>query len=302
MSYGVTPQGFKRKTFDAIVADLQAAARNEFGSDVDLSNVSPLGKLINTIAYELSVKWQSSEEEYNSAYVDTAEGINLHQVGKYIGLTPQDQESDIDFRNRYISSIAKGGASTVESIRAKLLEVDGIRAAIVIENATNSTDADGRPAKSIECIVLGGNQTDIAKAILGSKAAGIQAYGSTTVTVQDSAGNNHTISFSYAAVVDIYANITITKTAAYPTDGDAQVKTAIIRYIGGTDGANNYSGLSMGDDVIYAKAIAEIYKIAGVADVVLELSVDGITYNPSNISIDATKVAETDNVKVVVTS
>ena len=393
MSYGVTPQGFRRKTFEDIVADLQQAAQNEFGVDVDLSETSPLGKFISVIAYALAEKWESSEDEYNSAYVDTAEGTQLHNVGKYIGIKPneatkatgqititgtpatlinagfliatatgiqfqtidsatisgsgtitvnieaintgatgnvsgntitvivnpqagvtsvtnamatsggQDQESDIDFRNRYLESVAKGGSSTVDSIRAKLLdEVDGVRAAIVIENDTNAADPDGRPPKSINAIVLGGTSADIAKAIMQSKAAGIQAYGSTVEIVQDSSGNNHSIGFSYATEIDIYANITITKNAAYPSDGDTQVKLALIKHIGGTDGTNTYNGLSMGDDVIHGQVQSKIYQVAGVVDVVLELSTDGITYAESNIPINTTEVAQTDNIKVVVTS
>ncbi|MFT9493428.1 baseplate J/gp47 family protein [Anaerosolibacter sp.] len=390
--YGLTPQGFKRKTYEIVIQDMETRARALFGENVNLTVRSPLGIFIRIIAWFHGILWQLAEQVYNSAYVDTAEGVQLDYVGKYIGIrrnqavkatgeiqitgdagtvipigfiaetttgiqfstvtegiigvggtvtlaiqavtsgkngnvsagtiteivTPttgvesvmnladitggQDVESDENFRDRYSISVSRGGSSTGDSIRAKLLDdVPGVRAALVIENDTNAIDSDGRPPKCIECVLLGGSDEDIAKAILNSKAAGIQAYGSTTVVIQDSSGNNQNIGFSYAEQQLIYANVIITSNAQYPSNGDDQVKLAVIKYIGGTDDEGNvYTGLSMGEDVIYHKIIAEIYKVPGVEDVTLEIGIDGISYNQANISIPQTEVAETNSTIVVV--
>lgn len=394
MEYGVTLNGFRRKTYEEIFEDMESRAKNLLGNDVDLSETSPDGMFIRNSAYELSLIWQTAEDTYNSGHVDTAEGLSLRNVGKYIGIkgknkekaktslqvngTPgtvisldlkattltgvefepietktidlsgsvmvpiqavvpgvegnvpantivtmvnpiqgidsvtnpeaaaggQDEESDPDFRERYGESVAKAGSSTTDSIRAKLLdEVSGVRAAIVVENDSDVEDEFGRPPHSVEAIVLGGEQTDIAQAILQSKAGGIEAYGSTIVVVKDLSGRDKTIGFSYAAQVLIYANINIEKSATYPSDGDNQVKLAFIKYIGGTDTDGKlYNGLSMGKEVVYNKAISEIYKIPGVEDVNLEISTDGTTFIKENILISEMNVAETNHNIVQVSS
>jgi uncharacterized phage protein gp47/JayE len=394
VDYGITPKGFRRKSYDEILADMEANARNLFGNDIDLSETSSFGQRLRIMAYALAEKWNEAEKVYNSGYVDTAEGLQLNRVGKYIGIekraaskagtklllsgeigkqvlagfkgsTPtgiefetlsdvtvggdgtilttvkavnagisgnvaantitvivnpiagitsitnpnpatggQDEESDAEFRERYSISVAKGGSSTADSIRAKLLdEVPGVRAAIVFENDTSTVDSAGRPPKCIECVVLGGNQTNIANAILASKAGGIQAYGTTSVVVQDSSGKDKTIGFTYAGQKLIYVNAEITKTPAYPLDGDSLIQLAIIKYIGGADGSGNvYAGLSMGESVIYNAIIGEIYKIPGVKNLVLEIGTNGIDFDMLDIPVDEIEVTETDADAVVVTS
>lgn len=70
--------------------------------------------------------------------------------------------------------------------------------------------AFGRPGKSFEIVVNGGDDTEIANAILGAKPAGIQSYGSTSVLVFDDFGNPYTIAFSRPTQVPIYVSIVLT--------------------------------------------------------------------------------------------
>lgn len=213
----------------------------------------------------------------------------------------RNQETDAEFRTRYALSVAKGGASTIDSIRASLLEVDGVKSARVIENNSNTTDADGRPPKSFESYVLGGVASDVAKTILKAKAAGIQAYGTVQETVQDDAGQNHIIGFTYATEIGIYVNVTIVKSAAYPVDGDKLIRTEIIKYIGGQDEDGSiYVGLSMGQDVVYVQVIKACLKITGVEDAAVTIGIVSPPASTSNISINLTEIAETAWQKVVV--
>ncbi len=183
-----------------------------------------------------------------------------------------------------------------------LNEVEGVRAAVVIENNEDETDADGRPPHSFETVILGGQDTDIGQAILKSKPAGIQAYGGQTVQVDDSAGNPQTIGYSTAQVVDIYVDITLTTNASFPTDGVNLVKLEVVKYIGGTDSdGNTYNGLGMGEDVVHAKLINSIFDIEGVTDAVVTLSTDNTNFDASNVTVNPTEVAVTDIDQVVVT-
>lgn len=215
----------------------------------------------------------------------------------------RNQETDSEFRNRYALSVAKGGSSTLDSIRAALLnDVTGLTSAIVLENKEDTT-VNSIPPHSIHCIVLGGNSADVAQTILQTKAGGIRAYGSQSVTVADDSGNNQTIGFSYATQVNIYVHVTVTTNSSFPTTGADDVELAVIKYIGGTDAnGNSYTGLSMGDDVITSKIIRAVMdSAAGIDDVTVTTSKDNVTFSASNISIAQTEVVHTDSVKVVVT-
>lgn len=393
MSYGLNKEGFKRKRYEDVIASLETRAKDLFGPDFNLSPRSPQGLFIRLVAWSIALLWQVIEYVYNSAYVDTAEGVSLERVGKNIGIKKRaavratgsvdfsgdegtlitegflvattdgiqfetteaatidvsgtvtvsvravdpgtsgnvaagkittivnpsagitsvtnsaatsgglNRETDPEFREKYYKSVAIGGASTLDSIRASLLGVDGVRAAVVIANNTMAIDGDGRPPKSIEAYVLGGQAADIAQTVLNTKAAGIESYGYESQVVYDNADNPHTIKFTYATTVDVYVNVTVTKNDKYPADGSAQVRTALIKYIGGQDAdGSSYSGLGMGQDVIYTRLISEVFKIPGIDDITLEVSTDGFNYTSSNIATAQAEVAETDSAKVVVTS
>lgn len=212
----------------------------------------------------------------------------------------EEKETDHALSARYDLSIASGGTSTAPSIEASILAVTDVITAIVTENDTNA-EVGGIPAKSFESFVYGGADSEIAQAIFDSKGAGIRAYGTTTVSVDDSHGVSHTIGFTRPDEVDIYVNITLTKNSSYPGTGDTTIETLVIEYIGGTDSeGDTYNGLGIGDDVIYTKIIGLCHDIAGVDDVVVELSTDGITYSAANIAITGLQVAVTDIDKVVI--
>lgn len=213
----------------------------------------------------------------------------------------QNQETDAEFRERYKRSTALPGAATVDSIIAALLQVEDVRSAVVIENDTNST-VDGIPAKSFESFVLGGESEDIAKAIFDKKPAGIQAFGDETEIVTDIAGQTHSIGFTYVQVVDVYVDIVSIETNGdFPLDGNEQIKTSIIRYIGGTDEDGQlYAGISIGQDVIYNKIINAIYTVSGVQDIDVDISSDNITFNKNNIVIGNVEIAETDHTKITI--
>jgi uncharacterized phage protein gp47/JayE len=204
----------------------------------------------------------------------------------------REKETDPEFRERFQLSVSGGGAATLDSIRGALLRVAGVRSATIIENTSVAADSAGRPGKSFQAYLLGGDPDAIAQSILDTKAAGIEAYGEVSRTVQDLSGSPHTIKFSYAEEVAIHVNVDITVNAQYPADGDAQIRAAIIRYIGGKDvDGSLYSGLGMGNDVIYTKLISAIFKVEGVEDVSLEAAAAG-GYSTENIAISSHQVAQ----------
>jgi uncharacterized phage protein gp47/JayE len=212
------------------------------------------------------------------------------------------KETDTEFRERFTLSVSAGGSGTVDSIRGALLSVDGVRAAAVIENTANVVDSEGRPPKSFESYVLGGQAADIGAAIFGKKGAGIESFGNESVTVTDLAGYPHTVRFSYATTVSISLRVTMTKNSSFPIDGEAQIKTALVKYIGGgdTDG-QIYAGLTMGSSVVYARLIAIALSVEGVLDAAIQLSTNGgSTWSQQNVVIQQQAVAQTSASQIVV--
>lgn len=107
------------------------------------------------------------------------------------------QESDIELRQSYIAKSALRSNTMIESIVGELLNnVENIESASGYENDTDDTDERGLPPHSIEIIVEGGDNNEIAAAILRRKAGGIQTYGSVEVGVPGNYGDAIPIRFN----------------------------------------------------------------------------------------------------------
>ncbi|ULO08942.1 baseplate J/gp47 family protein [Paenibacillus sp. 19GGS1-52] len=215
----------------------------------------------------------------------------------------REKETDAEFRNRFDQSVAGGGAASVDALRGGLLRLPTVRAAAVIENTTMTTDSVGRPAKSFQSYVLGGDEQEIADTIFATKSGGIESYGAISVQVEDLGGQPHTVKFSRAAEVAIKVSVTVTKNDQYPADGDEQVRSAIIRYIGGTDAVGSYyNGLSMGGSVVYTRLISAVYSVEGVEDVALTVGKVTGSLGSSNVVTQAYEVAQTTAAQTTVSS
>jgi uncharacterized phage protein gp47/JayE len=207
----------------------------------------------------------------------------------------RDRETDEEFRTRILNVTLALGRSTVESILNHLL-LAGASRAIVIENDTDTTDSEGRPPHSIECVVEGGDEDAIAKTIWENKAAGIQTFSTASgtfkivKTVTDSQGFVHTIEFSRPVQVPIYVWAKITKNAEeeVPADLADQVKKAIV-----VEG----SKFGIGKDVISQRLLGAVAGIKGVARVGMAVqagsmpSEPGPSDMPSNVVIGGTQVS-----------
>ncbi|WP_100488547.1 baseplate J/gp47 family protein [Sporolactobacillus pectinivorans] len=215
----------------------------------------------------------------------------------------RDQETDDEFRQRLVAGSSSTGNATFPSIVAKLLETSGVRSANVIVNNTLETDSAGNPAKSVHAYVLGGIASDVADTLLNSVAAGIETVGNQTVNVVDSSGTTHKVKFDFAAQIDIKLAISIKTNAKYETDGDAQIQQNILNYIGGTDADGTfYSGLLMGEDVVYSRLFSCVYAVAGIDDVTIQVgrSTDE-TLGTENVVIGPNEAPQTSITAIEVT-
>lgn len=159
-------------------------------------------------------------------------------------------ESDDELRLRREQDLRAQGSSAVDSIRGDLRALSGVTSAHVYENTDDVTDGDGRPPHTFECVVLGGDDQEIADLVWAEKPAGIATYGTTTQSVTDSSGETRSVSFSRPTGIPIYLKIDIEVGAAYPSDGDDTIKEALATW-----GAANLSG---GDEVVMSLISAQV--------------------------------------------
>lgn len=392
MSFGLTKDGFKRKRFADIRADIVAEWKRLFGEDSN-TETGINAKIIDLLSFGFSGLWQLAERVYNSAYVHKAEGKALDNLvhnrlmqrrpaekakgeieitgqegtvveagflvgnGQHLYVTTEtvtigadgkavapveaqqagaqsntaantvteivtpiigvesvtnpapigggrDEETDDELRRRYELTRVSVGSPTTNGIRAEVLGVPGVLTATVIENRTMQTDPDGRPPKSFETYVLGGEDEEIAKAIFRRRAAGIQAYGQTVVNVIDDAGNPVPIGFSRVQEVPVYIEVGIEKNNEFPHDGPKRIRTAIIQHIGGMDEDGNvYAGLPAGRNVYFTKIVGIVSNIPGVERVtMLNMGTAPSDLEPmQDIEVGRTQVAMTKYDRIEVT-
>ncbi len=153
-------------------------------------------------------------------------------------------ETDTEFRQSYIRKIASRSSMMLESITAAILEeVEGVESATGYENDGNATDSDGRPPHTIEIVVDGGNDADIAAQILKKKAAGIGTYGSVAVDVPDVFGGTIPVRFNRPQSVNVWMKVNITKNPqqAMPPNYISLVRESVLEF---------WAGIKAGESVM----------------------------------------------------
>lgn len=89
-NYGITEDGFKRKTRKDIVDDLILKTKSVMGDDFNTSDRNPWIKFLKIIAYPISLYWMALESLYNNRWIGTATGQTLDEVVQYLGLSRKE--------------------------------------------------------------------------------------------------------------------------------------------------------------------------------------------------------------------
>jgi VCBS repeat-containing protein len=242
----------------------------------------------------------AGEKLVNAGQIDTivTPVAGMNQVEQFAdGVEGRETETDAELRVRIVG--ARLGYSTVEAIRSRVAdEVDGVSTVIVIENPTDGT-VDGRPPHSFETIVEGGTDQDIGEKIWELKPAGIQTYGSSSVTVVDGAGNNQTVYFSRPTSQYAWVQVIYTKydEETFPADGEDSIADDVLEY-GGT--------FEIGQDLLWQRFLTPVFNTAGVKSAQIKLA---ITATPggtpsyvtdTDVAIDEDELAVFDATRITV--
>ena len=205
-------------------------------------------------------------------------------------------ETDAEARIRREQELQIAGAATIEAIRAELLALTAVTAVVVFQNNSSIEIIDGaitRPPHSVDIVVQGGDEDEIAEEIFGVVAAGITMIGDISKVVTDSQGFLQTVLFSRPSEVDIWLEVDLSvNSALFPVDGAAQAEAAFLAY---------GNGLSVGEDVIVFPALlCSIGDIDGITDVVIRVGTAASPTLDDNVVIEPREIAAFDSGRITV--
>lgn len=139
----------------------------------------------------------------------------------------RETETDEDLRARRAEAVTYTASSILSSIKATVQQLDGIKYINAYENDTMQT-VDTLPAKSFEIVVEGGDDDEIAKAILQKKPAGIQSYGTVVKTVEDDDGNQFSIGFTRPTKIPVDFKITFVSSIEQTDEWKQNLKNELV--------------------------------------------------------------------------
>lgn len=251
-----------------------------------------------------SGNFTATEEGYQ-----TCEIGELNQIGSAVegweevynfetGVPGSNFETDEQLRARRIAAVSAIQArGTDPALTAHLIQdVDGVITAATFSNRTMQTDADNRPPKSFECLVVGGTDADVARCIYENQPAGIQSYGNTAVQVVDDGGDEQTICFSRPEAKYLWIKITYSLYSEEQAPTNDEIKVALMAWAD-----REYQ---MGTDVIPSRVLQGLYTgTTGVGQASVQVAItsapDGTpSYGTSVISISAVEYAALANARI----
>ncbi len=205
-----------------------------------------------------------------------------------------NEETAETFRLRREDELTRAGTTPRDPLRVDLLEVTDVTTVKLFVNEEDVT-VGVLPPHSVEALIQGGTDQDIWDRLLASKSAGAKTTGTEIGTATDSEGNVLPMAFSRPTEIDIYCELTLTyDVLLYPTDGDAQIKAAIVTF-GDLQ--------STGKDVVSSGVSAQAHTVAGVNDVTLAyINTAAPAVSETTIAIALRELAVFDTSRIVINS
>lgn len=199
-----------------------------------------------------------------------------------------NRQSDASFKQEFYESGLFGGFSLWEDYQNALNKVENVISSYVIDNGEASAvtvDGVSIAAHSLYACVDGGNNTDVATALLSRKSAGCNWTGNTTVSVVEPiSGQTYTVKFDRPTEISIKSAVTINTDNVSADNPQTIIQQAVYDYI---------NKLKVGADVYpfqLAAVIAEA--LSGIKIIALTINKSGGTPATTPITIHINEVAK----------
>ena len=138
-------------------------------------------------------------------------------------------ESDAELRGRRQRELGLAGVGTVEAIKSALSARPLVTAVQVFQNFTSIT-VNNVPPHSVEILIRGDSEDELANAIFNLVGAGITLIGNVTKVITDSQDHQQTIRFSRPVEVPVFMTFNLKTTTDFPTDGADRIKAAVVAW------------------------------------------------------------------------
>jgi uncharacterized phage protein gp47/JayE len=215
------------------------------------------------------------------------------------GITGRAVESDTELRMRLGTGQKQANANEI-AIQNEILMVGGVEYARVYSNR-EAIEVDGRPPKSYEAVVVGGDEQEIAETIFTAGPAGIQAFGNIVKEVIDSEGFHWDIGFSRPVNKYIWIIVDYSRNTEedLPMDVVSAIQDNIISWSQGA--------LNVGIDLIYQKMFRPVYDVQGIGFASIKVAVttdlnppEPEDYRGVNVEINEVEIAVLEKNRITV--
>lgn len=222
-----------------------------------------------------------------------------------------NRQNNASLRLERAKAVARPGNAQVDNMLGEIFAVNGVRRAVIYENDTDVTDANGLPEHSVAPIVDGGTDTNVALAIFRKKNPGCTLHASgTAVTVPDVYDeypkNKKDITFSRPTYIDMIIAVTIQNDGSLPGNADELIRAAILRYAAGdlvaVECGFNAVGFDIGEEVPVSRIYTPINQVIGAYgnSYVTGLTVNTLTSGQVSIAFNELSRWTSSNIAVTV--
>ncbi|MFD0965254.1 baseplate J/gp47 family protein [Seminibacterium arietis] len=190
-----------------------------------------------------------------------------------------EEETDSQLRQRFFKSRARGAINSAEAIEGEISDLLDVKQVIVLENNTSQVDSAQVQPHSINVIVEGGNEADIAKVIYKNKGAGIGLQGNSSVNLMIN-GKQRIIKFDKATPTDIHVSMILVRYEDFTEIDKDEVKRML----------SNVK-FKIGEDVSLSRLYSPINTVGGFWVKSLKIGKNADVLNAENIVIKPRELA-----------
>ena len=215
------------------------------------------------------------------------------------GITGRAVESDTELRMN-LTTRQKQATSNEVAIQNEILKVAGVEYARVYSNRS-IVEVNGRPPKSYEAVVVGGDEQDVAELIFQKGPAGVQAFGNITKEVIDSEGFSWEIGFSRPINKYIWIRV------EYSRNLEEDLPMNLVSAIQNNIIAWSQTALNVGVDLIFQRMFRPVYDVPGIgfADIKVAVTEDLTApvpedYISENVVISEVEIAVFDRSRIII--
>lgn len=189
------------------------------------------------------------------------------------------RETDPEYRVSRRAGLQSGGTGTPGAIYSALLSVPEVQAAVVINNPTDATDANGVPPRATRPVVWPTPvdpdvEVAIATALAAQLTGPLYYDGTEEFEAQTVDGQTVTVRYALAADRRLRWRATITPGTDYPATGDALVQEQIGKFFGLVPilDSESITQYQVGEDIVVQDVLCNLREtIPGIRHITLEV-------------------------------